>query len=395
MYSYLDHLGCTGCGAIHSHAQVIRTCPECGKVILARYDLARLRREVDRGTLERRPGTMWRFSELLPVLDPRNVLSLGEGGTPLLHAGSLGRALGVDKLYVKDEGLNPTGTFKARGLSSAVSKARELGVTRLVDTPGGNVAGAIAAYAAKGGLEVSVFTPKDALEVNVIEARALGARLTLVNGTSDDARRLGSEAALSEGLFHIATLQEPYRAEGKKTMGLEVAMQLGWQLPDTIVYPTGGGTGVVGMWKGFYELMELGWVQGPLPKIVAVQPEGCQPIVKAFHDGSEACEPWPDPTSIARGIRVANPAAGYLVLRAIRETGGTAIAVSDDEIRVAMRELALAEGILACPEGAATLAGLKRLLAEGAQDPNETIVLLNTGSGYKYLDLLRQNGESE
>ena len=257
-----------------------------------------------------------------------------------------------------------------------------------MDTPGGNVAGAIAAYAAKGGLEVSVFTSRDALEVNVTEARALGARLTIVDGTTDDARRLGSEAAQREGLFHIATLQEPYRAEGKKTMGLEIAMQLGWRFPDTIVYPPGGGTGVVGMWKGFYELMELGWVQGPLPKIVAVQPEGCHPIVKAFHDGSEACEPWPDPTSIARGIRVSNPSAGYLVLRAIRDTGGTAVAVSDDQIRVAMKELALAEGVLACPEGAATLAGLKRLLADGTLDSRETIVLLNTGSGYKYLDLL-------
>ena len=388
MYSYLDHLECTGCGAIHSHAQVIKTCPECGKVLLARYDLPRLRRDVDRGDVERRPATMWRFSELLPVLDPGNVLSLGEGGTPLLRAPSLGRALGVDNLYVKDEGLNPTGTFKARGLSAAVSRARELGVTRLIDTPGGNVAGAISAYAAKGGLEVSVFTPGDALEVNVTEARALGARVTIVDGTAADARRLGAEAAEREGMFHIATLQEPYRAEGKKTMGLEIAMQLGWRFPDTIVYPTGGGTGVVGMWKGFYELMELGWVQGPLPKIIAVQPGGCHPIVKAFHDGSDACEPWPDPTSIARGIRVSYPSAGYLVLRAIRDTGGTAIAVSDDEIRVAMKELALTEGLLACPEGAATLAGLKRLLADGILDSRETIVLLNTGSGYKYLDLL-------
>ena len=322
MYSYLDHLECSQCGGVYSHAQIIRTCPGCGKVLLARYDLPRLRREVDRDALEGRPSTMWRFADLLPVLDPDNVLSLGEGGTPLLRADSLAGTLGLKNLYIKDEGLNPTGTFKARGLSSAVSKARELGVTGLVDAPGGNVAGAIAAYATKGGLQAHVFTPRDALEANILEAKALGARVTVVDGTADDARRMGAEAAQRNGLFHMATLQEPYRAEGKKTMGLELAMQLGWRMPDTIVYPTGGGTGIVGMWKGFYELLELGWVEGRLPKLVVVQPEGCHPIVKAFHEGMDECEPWPSPDSIAKGIRVADPFAGYLVLRAIRDTKG-------------------------------------------------------------------------
>ena len=388
MYSYLDHLECTYCSQTYSHTQVMRTCLQCGKVLFARYDLPRLKREVDRGELQDRPPNMWRFSELLPVLNREHVISLGEGGTPLLDAPNLGKKLGLKSLYIKDEGLNPTGTFKARGISAAVSKARELGLSRFSMPSAGNAAGAMAAYAARGGLEAQVFMPKDAPEANKLESTAMGSHLTLVDGLIEDAGRLSNEAAQRNGLFDLSTLQEPYRAEGKKTMGLELAFQLGWRMPDAIVYPTGGGTGIVGMWKGFYELLELGWVEGRLPKFLAVQPEGCQPIVKAVHEGSDFAETWPDAHTIAGGLRVPHPFADYIILRAIRDTGGNAVAVSDAEMLASIREMASLEGVFPCPEGAATLAGLKRLVQEEILGPDETIVLLNTGSGYKSLDLL-------
>ena len=392
VYSYLDYLECTQCGKTYSHSQVIRTCPQCGKVLFARYDLPRLRREVDRKALENRPPTMWRFSELLPVLNPDNVLSLGEGGTPLLRAQNLERKLGLRSLYIKDEGLNPTATFKARGLSAAVSRASELGLKRFALPSAGNAAGAMAAYAAKGALEAHLFMPQDAPGANKVEAAAMGSNLTLVEGLIGDAGRLSREVAQRDGLFDLSTLQEPYRAEGKKTMGLELAMQLDWRMPDAIIYPTGGGTGIVGMWKGYYELLELGWVEGRLPKFIAVQPEGCQPIVKAFHEGAEQADPWPNAHTIADGLRVPHPFADYLILRAIRDTGGTAVVVTDEEMVAAMGEMASAEGIFPCPEGAATLVGLKHLLQDGFLGPEETIVLLNTGSGYKYLELMMGEG---
>ena len=389
MYSYLDHLECTICGETYPHAQPIRTCPSCGKVLFARYDLPKLKREVDRAQLETRSGSMWKFSELLPVLDPEKVLSLGEGDTPLFKASRLGGKLGLSNLYIKDEGLNPTGTFKARGLSAAVSKAHELGITKVTIPSAGNAAGAVAAYAARGGMEAHVFMPRDAPAANKIESEIMGSNLTLVDGLINDAGRLSRERAQSEGLFDLSTLQEPYRAEGKKTMGLEIALQLGWRMPDSIIYPTGGGTGIIGMWKGFYELLDLGWVEGKLPRFIAVQPEGCQPIVKAFNDGADVSELWPNASTIADGLRVPHPFSDYLILKAIRETGGTALSVSDDDMVRAMRDVASAEGLFICPEGAATLVALERLLEDHFLDPDENIVLLNTGSGYKYLDLLR------
>ena len=387
-FSYLDHLECSYCGGTYSHSEVMRTCAQCGKVLFARYDLPKLKREVDRAALERRPANMWRFSELLPVENMDNVLTLGEGATPLLPAENLGRKLGLKSLYIKEEGLNPTGTFKARGLSAAVSRASELGLKRFTCPSAGNAAGAVAAYAARGGLEVQVFMPRSAPEANKVESSIMGSRLTLVDGLIGDAGRLSKELADREGLFDLSTLQEPYRAEGKKTMGLELAMQLGWRMPGAIIYPTGGGTGIVGMWKGFYELLELGWVEGRLPKFISVQAEGCQPIVKAFLDGAEYAKSWPDAHTIADGLQVPHPFADYLILRAIRDTGGTAVAVLDKEMVAAMREMASSEGVFACPEGAATLAGLKTLVRDQVLDPDETIVLMNTGSGYKYLDLI-------
>ena len=391
MYSYLDHLECTQCGATYPHTQLSKISPCCGKVLFARYDLPRLAREVDRSAWQDRVSTMWRFNELLPVSDPGSVLTLGEGGTPLLETNTLARKLGLQRLLVKEEGLNPTGTFKARGISAAVSRAHELGVTGFTMPSAGNAAGAAAAYGARANLPVKVFMPKDAPAANKKESVMSGSELNLVDGLISDAGRIAVAVAEEQDLFDLSTLKEPYRAEGKKTMGLEIAMQLGWQMPDAIVYPTGGGTGIIGMYKGFQELLELGWIEGKPPKFIAVQASGCQPIVQAFNEGKDTAEPWPNAATIADGLRVPGPFADYLILKAIRETGGTALAVEDDEMVEAMYELAATEGIIACPEGAATLVGLKHLLNQGFLGPDETIVLLNTGSGYKYLDLIKDS----
>ena len=389
MTSYLDHLQCSQCGATYPHNLPSKMSACCGKVLLARYDLARMRREVDRDAMPGRGDTMWRFSEFLPVEDPQYVITLGEGGTPLLHARNLANDLGLESLYVKEEGLNPTGTFKARGISAAISRAWELGSTGFTMPSAGNAAGAAAAYCARAGLDIRVFMPQDAPDANQKECLVTGSQLHLVDGHIGDAGREAVAVSEEQGLFDLSTLKEPYRAEGKKTMGLEIAMQLNWSLPDTIIYPTGGGTGIIGMHKGFQELLELGWVEGTMPRFIAVQAAGCQPIVRAFHNGSETAEPWANAQTIADGLRVPGPFADYMILAILRETGGTALAVEDKDMVDAMYQLATAEGIIACPEGAATLCGLKRLLDDGTIVKDETIVLLNTGSGYKYMHLLR------
>lgn len=388
MKSYLSHLECSQCGATCSSEKPQRVCPACGKVLLARYDLEGLRRSVEPKTFSSRAGGMWRYFELLPVRDEDNIVSLGEGGTPLLKARNLGRRLGVEALYIKEEGLNPTGTFKARGLSAAVSRAVELGVRRFVMPSAGNAGGALAAYAARAGLEAHLFMPRDAPEANRKECAALGAHLTLVEGHIGDAGRAAGEKAATDGLFDLSTLKEPYRLEGKKTMGLELAQDLGWKMPDVIVYPTGGGTGIIGMWKAFREMLQLGWVEGPLPRFVVIQSSGCQPIVRAFQRSEATAQPWADPETIAQGLKVPAPFADYLILQVLRETGGTALAVEDREIVTALKEMASLEGVFACPEGAATLAGLRHLLEGDFLQGDETIVLLNTGSGMKYLDVL-------
>ncbi|MDP6549346.1 MAG: threonine synthase [Dehalococcoidia bacterium] len=388
MFSYLAHLECTQCGKTYPAGALSTVSPCCTKVLYARYDLPKLAREVDRDAIERRPGGMWRFAELLPVEDPRNVVTLGEGGTPLLEAANLGKRLGLSRLFIKEEGLNPTGTFKARGISAAVSRAGELGATGFTMPSAGNAAGAAAAYCARGGLGLKVFMPRDVPDANKKECVLTGSEMNLVDGHIGDAGRQAVAVAKEQGLFDLSTLKEPYRAEGKKTMGLEIAMQLGWKLPDAIVYPTGGGTGIIGIHKGFQELVELGWVEGRLPKFIAVQATGCQPIVKAFLEGKPNSEPWSNATTLADGLRVPGPFADYLILQAIRETGGAALAVEDQEMVDAMRELASAEGVVACPEGAATLVGLKRLAHDGFLQSDETIIMLNTGSGYKYLHLM-------
>lgn len=388
--SFLSHLECTHCGETLDADRPARTCPKCGKVLFARYDLDAAGHTLRREMLSGRAANIWRYFEVLPVHEPANVITLGEGFTPLLDAGRLGRRLGLTRLLIKDEGLNPTGSFKARGLSAAVSKARELGLTRITMPSAGNAAGAFAAYCAAAGLEANVFMPRDAPAANRAECMAYGANVTLVDGFITDTGKLSAAAAKERGLFDLSTLREPYRAEGKKTMGYELAEQLGWELPDVIVYPTGGGTGIVGIWKAFDEMERMGWLPagGRRPRMVCVQAEGCAPIVAAFRDGKEHAEPVADPKTIAAGLRVPAAIGDYLVLRAVRESGGTALTVTDDEMVAAVKEMAQFTGIFAAPEGGATLAGLKRLLAQGLVGKDERIVLLNTGSALKYLDVL-------
>ena len=388
-FSYIDHLECTVCGSEYPYDGLATISDCCAKVLFVRYDLPRLRREVDRSVFDGRPANMWRYNELLPVSDPGSVVTLGEGGTPLLDATTLARQVGIRRLLIKEEGLNPTGTFKARGIAAAVSKAVEVGARGFTMPSAGNAAGAAAAYGARAGTPVKVFMPQDAPDANKKESIVAGSELNLVEGLISDAGRISAGVAAEQGLFDLSTLKEPCRAEGKKTMGLEIAHQLGWRMPDAIVYPTGGGTGIIGMYKGFQELLELGWIEGNPPRFYAVQADGCQPIVKAFNDGTDTADPWQNATTKADGLRVPGPFADYLILQAIRETGGGALAVSDDEMVDAMYRLATSEGIIACPEGAATLVGLERLLADGSIGADEEVVLLNTGSGYKYLDLLR------
>ena len=388
MKSFLTHLECTFCSAEYDADQLIRTCPEDEKVLYARYDLESAANALPRELLASRPSTMWRYGEVMPVRDPANIVSLGEGFTPLLNADRLARDIGVDCLLVKDEGGNPTGSFKARGLSAAVSRAAELGVTRFTMPSAGNAAGALSAYAAAGGMEAHVFMPADAPIANRVECEAYGARLTLVDGFITDAGKMSAEAASRLDLFDVSTLREPYRAEGKKTMGYEIAEQLGWDMPDVIMYPTGGGTGIVGIWKAVAEMQAMGWLDCKPPRMVCVQAEGCAPMVNAFHRGERFASPFPDPSTMAAGLRVPAAIGDYLVLEAVRESGGTAITVTDDEMIAGVRKLAEMAGIYAAPEGGATLAALEKLLASGTVGRDECVLLLNTGAALKYIDVL-------
>ena len=389
MQSYLTNLQCTYCPLEFSADEPNRTCPACGKVLYPRYDLKGAGKALKREDLKNRPANMWRYFEVMPVRDESNVVTLGEGFTPIFKAERLGADTGCSTLYIKDEGINPTGSFKARGLGAAVSKAKELGITRLTMPSAGNAAGAMTAYAAKAGMEAYVFMPKDAPEANRVEVDITGAKLELVDGFITDAGRISAQRAEELGLFDVSTLREPYRVEGKKTMGYEIAEQMDWTLPDVILYPTGGGTGIVGMWKAFDEMETMGWIDGKRPKMFAVQSEGCAPIVRAFNEGAEFAELWENPDTLAAGIRVPAAIGDYLILQAIRESGGGAITVSEDEILTDLRAVASLEGMFVCPEGAALSAALRKLLANGALSPDESILLLNTGSGLKYLDMIR------
>ncbi|RMF35352.1 MAG: threonine synthase [Chloroflexi bacterium] len=387
MTGFLSFLECPECQATYDPHQLQTVC-RCGSPLLARYDLERVRAALSPDLLADRPADLWRYAELLPVQDPSQIVTLGEGGTPLLRANRLAEALGMSHLYIKDESGNPTGSFKARGLAMAVSRARELGVRSFVIPTAGNAGGALAAYAARAGLAAHVFMPADAPPINQIEVRLAGATLHLVEGLISDAGREAAAMVATEGGMDVSTLKEPYRLEGKKTMGYEIVEQMGWQVPDVILYPTGGGTGLIGIWKAMEEMAALGWIDGARPRMVAVQAAGCAPIVKAFHEGAEVSRPWPNAHTLAAGLRVPKALGDRLILRTLRESGGTAVAVSDDAILEAQRELAEREGLLACPEGAATLAALHQLLQEGWIAPHERVVLLNTGSGLKYAHLL-------
>ncbi len=389
MKSYLSHLECTHCGKTYSAEEVHTTCPTCGKVLYARYDLDAARKHFSKVDLLRRAGNMWRWFELMPVRDKNNIVTLGEGYTPLLPARALGSQFGATNLYIKEEGLNPTGSFKARGLSAAVSKAKELGVRAIGMPSAGNAGAALAAYGARGGMHIYVFIPEDTPEMMKREGFVYGARVFLVKGLINDAGKIVREHATARGWFDVSTLKEPYRAEGKKTMGFEIAEQFDWELPDAILYPTGGGTGIVGMWKAFEELEALGWIGSKRPKMISVQAEGCAPIVKAFHAGAQHAEPWQNAHTIAPGIRVPAAIADYLMLDAMRASGGTGVTVSDQEILDAIYEIARLEGIFSAPEGAATYAGYRKLVENGFLKPEEKAVLFNTGSGLLTPELIR------
>jgi threonine synthase len=381
----ITHLECSLCGKVHPAGRIYNLC-ECGGPLLVRYDLARARQSWSREWIPNGPSSMWRYAPVLPVSKPAAVVSLGEGMTPLIHARRLGRALGLEELWVKDEGVNPTGSFKARGLSCAISMCVELGIRKVAIPSAGNAASALAAYAATAGLEAHIFMPRDAPQSNYIECKAFGANVTLVDGLISDCGRIVAERSQVEGWFDVTTLKEPYRVEGKKTMGYEVAEQLRWTLPDAIFYPAGGGVGLIGMWKAFDEMEQLGWISSRRPKMVAVQAAGCAPVVRAFEQGADRSEFWHNAHTVAAGLRVPKPLGDFLMLEAIRKSGGAAVAVSDEEMLDAGAELGAAEGVFAAPEGAACLAGLRKLLARGFLKAGERIVLYNTGSGLKYLE---------
>jgi len=330
--------------------------------------------------------SMWRYSPALPVDHPESIISLGEGMTPIIEAKRTGARIGAPNLLIKDEGLNPTGSFKARGLSCAVSMCVELGLKRLAIPSAGNAASALAAYSAAAAIEANIFMPQDVPQSNYIECKAYGAKVTLVNGLISDCGRIVAERKQAEGWFEISTLKEPYRIEGKKTMGYEAAEQLGWELPDAIFYPTGGGVGMIGMWKAFAEMEAMGWIGPKRPKMIAVQAEGCQPIVRALNEGAEVSRFWEDATTVAAGLRVPKPLGDRLTLQAVRESGGTAVAVSDQDLVDAGLRLAEEEGIFAAPEGAACIAAAERLVAEGFLKSSDRMLIYNTGSGLKYLE---------
>jgi threonine synthase len=388
-HSYLEALECTSCGGRWEADAVQGVCPTCGLVLFARYDLDALRTAQPRPDFDGRTSDLWRYHELLPVRDPIHVAGLGEGATHLLPlraavADTVGMAGG--EVLVKDEGRNPTGTFKARGMAVAIARAVELGIRHVALPSAGNAGAAAAAYAAAAGVSCHVAMPSDAPAVNRAEAAAYGAEVILVDGLIDEAGRLIRERAASDGWFDVSTLREPYRVEGKKTMGFELAEAGGWRdawCPDVIVFPTGGGTGIVGMWKAFDELGQLGWVGERRPRLVVVQADGCQPLVRAFEQGVDRAEPWTGAKTIAAGIRVPSAIGDYLVLRALRESGGTAVAVTDAEMIEAQRLLARGAGIFAAYEGAATYAALPHLRRSGFLTGNERVIIFNTGMGIK------------
>ena len=393
MSSYFSHLECSvPCGAPPLNPRETHHLCQCGAPLLARYDLIAAKRW-SRDSLASREASMWRYREVMPLLDgpdgPEEPITLGEGWTPLIQAARLGQSMGLSRLYVKDEGLNPTNSFKARGLSAAVTRAFHLGAKTLSVPTAGNAGNAMAAYAARAGLVAKVFMPRDVKKPFIRECELYGAEVTLVDGLITDAGKRAAELGSKLGWYDVSTLKEPYRIEGKKTMGYEVAEQLGWTLPDWILYPTGGGTGMVGMWKAFAEMAALGWID-PVkrPHMVTVQAAGCAPIIRAFDAGAEKSELWQNAATVADGLRVPKAIGDFLVLRAVRESQGAAVAVGDADMVAGMKDLGRLEGISAAPEGGAALHALRVLVAQGRIRPDDVVVVFNTGGALKYLDVL-------
>jgi threonine synthase len=373
----IAYFECSRCGELLSADKPQNVCPRDAAPLYVRYDLAKVK--LDRNALAGREPTMWRYREVLPDAQP---VSLGEGFTPLLQSRT------NPNLCIKDEGLNPTGSFKARGMSAAVTMARHYGIRKVAAPSAGNAGGALAAYAAAAGIEAHIFMPKDVPQANALEAEYFGAKLTLVDGLISDCGRIVAERKDREGWFDFSTMKEPFRVEGKKTMAYEVAEQMNWELPDAIIYPTGGGVGMIGMWKAFDEMEQLGWIGSQRPKMISVQSTGCAPIVKALEQGSAASDPWPNAQTISAGLRVPKAYADFIILDILRKSRGTAIAVTDDEAMQAFETWAREEGVFAAPEGAASLAAYNKLRAKKFFNGNERVVLFNTGSGYKYIDVI-------
>ncbi|MBW2057717.1 MAG: threonine synthase [Deltaproteobacteria bacterium] len=385
---FVEALECSRCARRFPPDEIHNRCP-CGGPLLARYDLRGISKAVTRDEIRRRPRDMWRYRELLPLGNDGYMVSLQEGFTPIIPLGSLSRQLGLSEIHLKDEGQLPTGTFKARGAAVGISKAREFDIGTVALATAGNAGGAWATYGARAHMEVHVVMPADAPEIHKKECLASGAHLYLVKGFISDAGAVASEACRRYGWFSVSTFHEPYRVEGKKTLGFEIAEQFGWEFPEVILYPCGGGVGLIGIWKAFKELREMGWVGKRAPRMVAVQSDGCAPIVKAFLEGKKCSEPWPGPRTRADGLRVPKPLADFLILDAIEESGGCAVSVAEADIPRAMKWLAREEGILACPEGATTLLALDRLRRSGWVGKGDRVLLLNTGSGLKYPRLIR------
>jgi threonine synthase len=382
----VTHLECGICGEQYQARQLHNLCTKCGKPLLVRYDLERVKRTLSRESLKSRRADLWRYREVLPVEQEANIVSLGEGWTPLIETPRLADKVGIKDLRVKDESQNPTQSFKARGMTAAVSMAKELGVKKLAVPSAGNAAGALAAYAARAGMEAHIFMPADTPRANVIECELTGAKVTLIDGLITDCGAEVARRKEAEGWFDVSTLKEPYRVEGKKTLGYELAEQLDWTLPDVIIYPTGGGTGLIGMWKAFDEMEALGWIGSERPRMVTVQATGCAPIVRAFEKEQRFAEEFPNAATTASGLRVPKAIGDFLIIDALRESGGTAIAVTDEELLDAAREIGAAEGIFVAPEGGACLPALRKMIANGDVTKDDRVVLFNTGAGVKYLE---------
>ena len=383
----VTHLECSLCGLHHEARKLHNLCVECGKPLLVRYDLRAAGRTLTPTSLKERESSLWRYRELLPVDNWNNVVSFGEGWTPLLNASKTSESLPVPlDLFIKDEGQNPTQSFKARGMAAAISMAKEFGVKKVAVPSAGNAAGAMAAYAARAGMEANIFMPSDTPRANIVECEQTGAKVTLVDGLITDCGKIIAERKEAEGWFDVSTLKEPYRVEGKKTMGYELAEQLNWELPDVILYPTGGGTGLIGMWKAFDEMEQLGWIGSKRPKMVSVQSLTCAPIVRAFENGERFADEFENAATVASGLRVPKAIGDFLILDAIRASGGTAVAVTDSELVAAVKEIGAAEGLFTAPEGAACLPALRKLIADGFINAGEKVVIFNTGSGVKYLE---------